>query len=109
MRREMLNTLKRRKTPQSMLKVTMLPLLLITMTLNAFIIWVLVILLQNIQKKVIIMKANNEVKTDGEDEREKMPPLEEVEDVYVEYSIKGDTLMLRRVLNMHVKMDDSED
>jgi len=55
------------------------------------------------------MKANNEVKTDGEDEREKMPPLEEVEDVYVEYSIKGDTLMLRRVLNMHVKMDDSED
>jgi hypothetical protein len=54
------------------------------------------------------MKANNEVKTDGEDEREKMPPLEDVEDVYVEYLIKGDTLMLRRVLNMHVKMDDSE-
>jgi hypothetical protein len=55
------------------------------------------------------MKAKNEVKTDGEDEGEKMPSLEDVDDVYVEYSIEGETLMVRRVLDMHVKMDDSKD
>ena len=40
------------------------------------------------------MKANNEVKIDGEDEGEKMPPMEDVDDVYVKYSIEGETLMV---------------
>jgi hypothetical protein len=38
MRRARQNTLDRRKTPWSLLKVTMLLLLLVTMTLNAFIV-----------------------------------------------------------------------
>jgi hypothetical protein len=45
------NTLKRRKTRRSLLKVTMLLLLLATMTLNAFVVWVLVMLLHNVQSK----------------------------------------------------------
>jgi hypothetical protein len=53
------------------------------------------------------MKANNKVETDGEDE-EKMPPLEDFNDVYIEYPIKGEALMVRRALSMHVKVDDLE-
>jgi hypothetical protein len=37
-RRVRTNTLEKRKTPQSLLKVTMLLLLLITMTINAFVV-----------------------------------------------------------------------
>jgi len=47
-RRARLNTLERRKTPRSLLKVTILLLLLVTMTINAFIVWVLVILLYSV-------------------------------------------------------------
>ena len=54
------------------------------------------------------MKANNEVKIDEDDEDEKMPPLEVVDNVYVEYPVEGKTLMVRRVLNMHVKVNDLE-
>jgi hypothetical protein len=50
-RRARLNTLDRRKTPRSLLKVTMLLLLLVTITLNAFVVWVLVILLYSVQTK----------------------------------------------------------
>ena len=57
----------------------------------------------------MVMKDNNEVETDGEDEKEKMPILEDADDVCVEYVIKGKTLMIRRALNMHVKVDDLED
>ena len=32
-----------------------------------------------------------------------MPPLEDVDDVYVEYLVEG-TLVVRRALNIHVKM-----
>jgi hypothetical protein len=38
----------------------------------------------------MIMKANNKVKTDGEDEEEKMPLLEDADDVCVEYPVEGD-------------------
>jgi len=58
-------------------------------------------------KRVIVMKVNNGVKTDGEDEDEKMPPLEVADDVCVEYPVEGEALMVRRVMNMHVKVDDS--
>ena len=51
------------------------------------------------------MKANNEVETDEEDEDEKMPPLEDVNDVCVENMIEADALLIRRALNMHVNMD----
>jgi hypothetical protein len=56
----------------------------------------------------MVMKANNEVKTDEEDEEEKMPPLDDADDVYVEYLVEGETLVVRRTLNMHVKVNDSK-
>ena len=37
-----------------------------------------------------------------------MPPLEDADDVCVEFPIEGETLMVRRALNVHVKVDDSE-
>ena len=57
----------------------------------------------------MIMKANNKVKINREDKEEKMPPLKNVNDVYVEYLVEKETLVVRRALNMHVKVDDSED
>jgi len=56
----------------------------------------------------MIMKANNEVETDGEEEKEKMLSLEDINDVCVGNLIEGKTLVVRRALNMHVKMDDSK-
>jgi hypothetical protein len=47
----------------------------------------------------MVKKANNKVETDGEDEEEKMPPLKDVDDVYVEYSVEGETLVVRSVLS----------
>jgi hypothetical protein len=57
----------------------------------------------------MVIKANNEVEADEEDTEEKMPILKDVEDVCVDYLIEGMTLMVKRVLNMHVKVDDLED
>jgi hypothetical protein len=108
MRRARLNTLERRKTPRSFLKVIMLFLLLVIVTLNAFVLWVLVLLHIIQTKRVMIMKANNEVETDGDDEKEKMPQLKDVNGVCVKYPVEGETLMVRRAMNMHVKVDDSE-
>jgi hypothetical protein len=56
----------------------------------------------------MIMKANNEVEIDGEDEEEKMSPLKDVDDVYVEYLVEGEVFVVRIALNMHVKVDDLE-
>jgi hypothetical protein len=39
-------------------------------------------------KIVMVMKANNEDETDGEDEEEKMLPLDD-DDIYVEYPVEG--------------------
>jgi hypothetical protein len=36
----------------------------------------------------MVMKANNEDETDGEDEEEKMLPLDD-DDIYVEYPVEG--------------------
>ena len=66
------------------------------------------IALQCPNKNVMVMKANNEVETDEEDEEEKMPPLEDADDVYVEYLVEGETLVVRRTLNIHVKVNDSK-
>jgi len=53
------------------------------------------------------MKANKKVETNREDEKEKMPPLKDTNDVCVKYSIEGEALVVRRELNMHVKVNDS--
>jgi hypothetical protein len=53
------------------------------------------------------MKANNEIEIDGEDKEEKIPQLEDANDVCVEYSVEGETLVVRRALHMLVKVDDS--
>jgi hypothetical protein len=59
-------------------------------------------------KRVMIIKANNEVEINEEDEEEKMPPLEDDNDVYVKYLVEGKAFVVRRELNMYVKVDDSE-
>jgi hypothetical protein len=56
-------------------------------------------------KRVMVMKANNEVEIDEEDEDEKMPPLKDVNDVCVENMFEADALVIRKALNMHVNMD----
>jgi hypothetical protein len=54
----------------------------------------------------MVIKDNNEFETNGEDEKEKRTPLEDADDVCVENSVKGEALMVRKALNMHVKVDD---
>jgi hypothetical protein len=54
------------------------------------------------------MKANNEVETDREDKEKKMSPLEDANDVCIEYPIEGEALVVRSALNMHIKVDDLE-
>jgi hypothetical protein len=39
--------------------------------------------------------------------KEKMPLLKDTNDVCVEYPVKGKALVVRRKLNMHVKVNDS--
>ena len=62
-------------------------------------------LLHSIKKKVMVMKANNEVVTNREDENEMIPPLEDADDVCLEYLVEGEALVVRRALNMHVNVD----
>jgi hypothetical protein len=56
----------------------------------------------------MVMKANDEVEIVKEDKKEKKPLLKDVDDVCVDYSVKGETFIVRRELNMHVKVDDLE-
>ena len=56
----------------------------------------------------MVIKANNKVETNGKDKKEKMSPLKDADDVCVEYLVEGEELMVKRELNMHVNMDDSE-
>jgi hypothetical protein len=53
----------------------------------------------------MVMKANNMVET-NEDKEVNMPPLKDADDVCVKYPVEGKTPMVRRTLNMHVKVDD---
>jgi hypothetical protein len=48
----------------------------------------------------MVMKPNNEVEINKEDEEKKMPPLKDADDVHVEYLVEGETLVVRRTLNM---------
>jgi hypothetical protein len=66
------------------------------------------IALQFPNKRVMIMKANNKVGTNGEDGEDKMPPLEDANDVCVEYPVEEEALVVMRALNMHVNVDDLE-
>jgi hypothetical protein len=111
MRRARLNTLKRRKTPWSLLKVTILLLRFVTVTLNAFVVWVLVMLLHSVQTKkswlwklIIRLRLMRRMKR----RRYNYWRMLNVDDVCVEYPIKRQTLMVRRTLNMYVKVDDLE-
>ena len=54
-------------------------------------------------KKVMVMKAKNEVEVDEEDGKEKMTPLKD--DVCVEYLVEGEAFMVMRALHMHIKLD----
>jgi len=54
------------------------------------------------------MKANNEVKTNEEDKKEKMPLLEDADGVCVEYPVEEEEFVVRRALNMQGKVDDLE-
>jgi hypothetical protein len=54
----------------------------------------------------MVMKANDEVEIVEEDKEEKMLPLKDVDNVCVDYPVKGETFIVRRELNMHVKVDD---
>jgi hypothetical protein len=56
----------------------------------------------------MVMKLNNEVEIDGEDEEEKMSSMEDADDVCVKYLVEAEVLMVRRILNMHIKVDDLE-
>jgi hypothetical protein len=56
----------------------------------------------------MVMKANNQVEIDGEDEEEKMSPSEDADDVCVMYPVERGALVIRRAVNMHVKVDDLE-
>jgi hypothetical protein len=60
------------------------------------------------KKRIMVMKTNNEVETDRDDAKKKMPPLKDVNDVCAKYPVEGETLVVRRAMNMHVKVDDSE-
>jgi hypothetical protein len=57
----------------------------------------------------MVMKVNNEVDTDGNDENRKMPPLKDVDDVCVEYLVEEETLVMRISLNIHVNVDNLKD
>ena len=107
MRRARQNTLERRKIPRPLLKVAILLLLLVIVTLNSFVIWIFGhVALQCPNKKDMVMKANDVVEIDGEDEEEKMSPLENTDNIYVEYLVERGELVVRRALNIHVKVDD---
>jgi hypothetical protein len=60
------------------------------------------------KQRVMVMKTNNEVETDKEEKEEKIPPLEDADDVCVKYLVEGEVLMVRRTLNIHIKVDDLE-
>ena len=51
-------------------------------------------------ERVMVMKVNNKVKIDREGELEKMLPLNDADDVYVEYPVKGEALMVKKALNV---------
>jgi hypothetical protein len=59
-------------------------------------------------KKVMVLKANNEVEIDEEDKKKKMSPLKDVNDIYIKYLVNEKTLVVKRALNLLINMDVSE-
>jgi len=56
----------------------------------------------------MVVKANDEVEIDKEDKEEKMSPLKDVNDIYIEYLVNEKTFMVKRAPNLPTNMDVSE-
>jgi hypothetical protein len=57
----------------------------------------------------MVMRDNEEVMTDSEDDSEEMPELVDAsDDDEVEYPVEGESLVARRALNTQIKIDDIE-
>ena len=60
-------------------------------------------------RRVMIMHDNGEVMTESEDDNDGMPELVDTsDDDGVVYSVTGESLVARRALNTHIKVDDAE-
>uniref|UniRef100_A0A2N9F293 Reverse transcriptase domain-containing protein n=1 Tax=Fagus sylvatica TaxID=28930 RepID=A0A2N9F293_FAGSY len=65
--------------------------------------------LLNVQTGVMIMRDNGEVMTESEDDSDGMPELVDAsDDDGVVYPVTGESLVARRALNTHIKVDDAE-
>uniref|UniRef100_A0A2N9I1C4 Reverse transcriptase/retrotransposon-derived protein RNase H-like domain-containing protein n=1 Tax=Fagus sylvatica TaxID=28930 RepID=A0A2N9I1C4_FAGSY len=66
--------------------------------------------LLNVQtRRVMIMHDNGEVMTESEDDSDGMPELVDAsDDDGVVYPVTGESLVARRALNTHIKVDDAE-
>jgi hypothetical protein len=60
-------------------------------------------------RRVMIMRDNGEVMTESEDDSDEMPELVDAsDDDGVVYPVTGESLVARRALNTHIKVDDAE-
>ncbi|XP_035546409.1 uncharacterized protein LOC118348570, partial [Juglans regia] len=60
-------------------------------------------------RRVMIMRDNGEVMTESEDDSDEVPELDDAsEDDGVVYPVTGESLVARRALNAHIKVDDAE-
>jgi hypothetical protein len=60
-------------------------------------------------RRVMIMRDNGEVMTESEDDSDEMPELVDAsDDDGVVYPMTGESLIARRALNTHIKVDDAE-
>uniref|UniRef100_A0A2N9FTV9 CCHC-type domain-containing protein n=1 Tax=Fagus sylvatica TaxID=28930 RepID=A0A2N9FTV9_FAGSY len=60
-------------------------------------------------RRVMIMRDNGEVMTESEDDSDGMPELVDAsDDDEVVYPVTGESLVARRALNTHIKVDDAE-
>uniref|UniRef100_A0A2N9HFG3 Reverse transcriptase/retrotransposon-derived protein RNase H-like domain-containing protein n=1 Tax=Fagus sylvatica TaxID=28930 RepID=A0A2N9HFG3_FAGSY len=60
-------------------------------------------------RQVMIMRDNGEVMTESEDDSDGMPELVDAsDDDGVVYPVTGESLVARRALNTHIKVDDAE-
>jgi hypothetical protein len=60
-------------------------------------------------RRVMIMRDNGEVMTASEDDSDEMPELVDAsDDDGVVYPVTGESLVARRALNTHIKVDDTE-
>jgi hypothetical protein len=60
-------------------------------------------------RRVMIMRDNGEVMTESEDDSDWMPELVDAsDDDEVVYPVTGESLVARRALNTHIKVDDAE-